>query len=73
MPMLARMVLAMAQRLGASPTDAVAVGEAEGAARAARYDQAPSALEALVADLDRLGFDPDRRRRRRRRRRSDEP
>ena len=58
MPMLARMVLSMARRIGASPTDAVAVGEAEGADRAARYDDAPSALEALVADLDRLGFDP---------------
>ena len=58
MPMLARMVLAMAQRLDASPADAVAVGEAEGAARAVRYDEAPSALEALVADLDHLGFDP---------------
>jgi predicted ArsR family transcriptional regulator len=58
MPMLARMVLAMAQRLGASPTDATAVGETEGAARALRYVDAPSALEALVADLDRLGFDP---------------
>ena len=58
MPMLARMVLAMARRLGANPADAVAVGEAEGATRAAGYDAAPSALEALVADLDRLGFDP---------------
>jgi predicted ArsR family transcriptional regulator len=58
MPMLARMVLSMAQRLGASPTDAEAVGLNEGAARAARYANAPSALEALVADLDRLGFDP---------------
>ncbi len=58
MPMLARMVLAMARRIGASSADAVAVGEAEGAIRAARYDDAPSALEALVADLDRLGFDP---------------
>jgi predicted ArsR family transcriptional regulator len=58
MPMLARMVLAMAQRLGANPADAVAVGEAEGAARAVSYAAAPSALEALVADLDRLGFDP---------------
>ncbi|MDQ3470444.1 MAG: helix-turn-helix domain-containing protein [Actinomycetota bacterium] len=57
-PMLARMVLLMAQRLGASPADAVAVGTAEGAARATSYDTAPSALEALVADLDRLGFDP---------------
>ena len=58
MPMLARMVLAMAQRLGASPTDAAAVGATEGASRALRYASAPSALEALVADLDRLGFDP---------------
>lgn len=58
MPMLARMVLAMARRLGANPADAVAVGEAEGAGRAAGYAAAPSALEALVADLDRLGFDP---------------
>jgi predicted ArsR family transcriptional regulator len=58
MPVLARMVLAMAQRLGASPADAVAVGEDEGRSRAERYDDAPSALEALVADLDRLGFDP---------------
>ncbi|MET0146565.1 MAG: helix-turn-helix domain-containing protein [Ilumatobacteraceae bacterium] len=58
MPMLARMVLSMARRLGASPADAVAVGETEGRSRAARYADAPSALEALVADLDRLGFDP---------------
>ena len=58
MPMLARMVLSMAGRLGAGPADAAAVGEAEGMARAASYEDAPSALEALVADLDRLGFDP---------------
>lgn len=58
MPMLARMVLSMAQRLGASPSDAIAVGATEGRSRASRYDRAPSALEALVADLDRLGFDP---------------
>jgi len=58
MPMLARLVLEMAQRVGASPSDAAAVGEAEGRVRAAAYAHAPSALEALVADLDRLGFDP---------------
>jgi predicted ArsR family transcriptional regulator len=58
MPVLARMALTMARRLGASPADADAVGQTEGAARAARYAAAPSALEALVADLDRLGFDP---------------
>ena len=58
MPMLARLVLEMAHQLDASPADAVAVGAAEGRVRAASYADAPSALEALVADLDRLGFDP---------------
>jgi predicted ArsR family transcriptional regulator len=58
MPMLARMVLHMAQRLNASADDAIAVGVSEGAVRASRYQLAPSTLEALVSDLDRLGFDP---------------
>jgi len=57
-PVLARMVLNMAERLQASPADAAAVGEAEGVARAAVFANAPSTLEALVADLDQLGFDP---------------
>jgi predicted ArsR family transcriptional regulator len=58
MPVLARMVLSLAERLGAGADDAAEVGETEGRARAAAYVDAPSALEALVADLDRLGFDP---------------
>ena len=58
MPVLARMVLAMAARLQASADDAEAVGRPEGALRARPYQQAPSTLEALVSDLDRLGFDP---------------
>ena len=58
MPVLARMVLAMAARLQASADDAEVVGRAEGVARATPYAQAPSTLEALVADLDRLGYDP---------------
>ena len=58
MPVLARMVLAMAARLHASPDDAEAVGRSEGSARASSYRRSPSTLEALVADLDRLGFDP---------------
>ena len=58
MPVLARMVLAMAARLQASADDAEAVGRTEGATRARPYQQAPSTLEALVSDLDRLGFDP---------------
>jgi predicted ArsR family transcriptional regulator len=58
MPMLARMVLHMAQRLNAGSDDAVTVGQTEGAVRADMYRASPSTLEALVADLDRLGFDP---------------
>jgi predicted ArsR family transcriptional regulator len=57
-PVLARMVLNMAERLQASSADAFAVGQVEGAVRAAGYASSPSALEALVDDLDRLGFDP---------------
>jgi predicted ArsR family transcriptional regulator len=58
MPVLARMVLNMAARLRASTDDAEAVGRTEGATRAVPFEDAPSTLEALVADLDRLGFDP---------------
>lgn len=58
MPVLARMVLTMAQQLGAARADAEEVGHAEGAARAVPFQRAPSTLEALVSDLDRLGFDP---------------
>jgi predicted ArsR family transcriptional regulator len=57
-PVLARMVLDMAERLQASAADAFAVGHGEGASRADHYANFPSALEALVDDLDRLGFDP---------------
>lgn len=57
-PVLARMVLSMAKRLQASVADAEAVGADEGRARARPYATAPSTLEALVSDLDRLGFDP---------------
>jgi predicted ArsR family transcriptional regulator len=57
-PVLARMVLSMAKRLQASADDAEAVGTDEGRRRARPYATAPSALEALVSDLDRLGFDP---------------
>jgi predicted ArsR family transcriptional regulator len=58
MPLLARMVLSMAERLGAGPDDAHAVGVDTGAQRAREFADAPSTLEAVVADLDRLGFDP---------------
>ena len=58
MPVLARMVLGLAERLGAGADDAHAVGADEGAARAEPFRSAPSSLEAVVSDLDRLGFDP---------------
>ena len=58
MPMLARMVLSMAEQLGAGADDAHAVGAAEGAERSQRFADSPSSLEAIVADLDGLGFDP---------------
>lgn len=58
MPVLARIVLSMADRLGAQPADAHATGADEGARRALPYRSAASSLEALVSDLDRLGFDP---------------
>jgi predicted ArsR family transcriptional regulator len=58
LPMLARMVLSLADRLGADATDALSVGAAEGRARAQAFRDSPSSLEALVSDLDRLGFDP---------------
>jgi predicted ArsR family transcriptional regulator len=58
MPVLARMVLSMAKRMNAGVDDAEAVGHEEGRRRAVPYRSAPSTLEALVSDLDRLGFDP---------------
>ncbi|MEO6651448.1 MAG: helix-turn-helix domain-containing protein [Ilumatobacteraceae bacterium] len=58
MPMLARLVLAMAERLGAGAADAHAVGRDEGITRSRRFVAARSSLEAIVSDLDLLGFDP---------------
>jgi predicted ArsR family transcriptional regulator len=55
-PMLARMLLRLAASAGVSGEDAADVGRAQGRADApARTD---SCLEALVAELDELGFDP---------------
>jgi len=58
MPLLARMVLAMAERLGADGHDAHAVGVDEGRRRSSPFLRTPSSLEAFVSDLDLLGFDP---------------
>ena len=58
MPMLAGAMVQVARSVGGSADDAAAAGRAQGRADADRYAAAPSALEALVAELDRLGFDP---------------
>ena len=58
MPILAGMLLAIADRLGADHRDAHAIGLDEGSRRSAPFRDAASSLEAFVADLDRLGFDP---------------
>lgn len=58
MPMLARLVLSMAERLGAGAADAHAIGRDEGVARSRPFASASSSLEAIVSDLDVLGFDP---------------
>jgi predicted ArsR family transcriptional regulator len=58
MPLLARMVLRMAEQAGLGAADAAHVGRAQGSADAGPYTDAPSTIEALVDELDRLGFDP---------------
>ncbi len=59
MPLLASMMAQVATLAGGGAGEALEVGRAEGAARAPSYSEAPSCLEALVAELDRLGFDPE--------------
>jgi predicted ArsR family transcriptional regulator len=55
-PLLARMLLRLVASAGTSGDDAADVGRAQG--RADAPAQAASCLEALVAELDELGFDP---------------
>ena len=55
-PMLARMLLRLAVSAGISTEDAVDAGRVQG--RADAPARADSCLEALVAELDVLGFDP---------------
>lgn len=59
LPMLARLVLRLAERAGLTGADAAEIARAQGSADAATYRTAPSTLEALVGELDRLGFDPE--------------
>jgi predicted ArsR family transcriptional regulator len=57
-PILARMLVRLAESVGATGDDAATVGYEQGAADAADHADAPSCLEALVQQLDVLGFDP---------------
>jgi predicted ArsR family transcriptional regulator len=57
-PLLARMLLETAAAAGVAPDEAAEIGRAQGRANSARYADAPSCLEALVRELDVLGFDP---------------
>lgn len=57
-PMLARMLVTLARSVGASGDDAAEVGRVQGAADAEGFADAPSCLEALITQLDVLGFDP---------------
>ncbi len=57
-PLLARMLVRLAESAGASGEDAAEVGRDQGRADAGLHANAASCLEALVAQLDSLGFDP---------------
>jgi len=57
-PLLARMLLETAAAAGVAPDEAAEIGRSQGRANSARYADAPSCLEALVRELDVLGFDP---------------
>jgi predicted ArsR family transcriptional regulator len=61
-PVLARMLLRAASLAGATSEDAVDAGQEQGRADAASAtradDEGQPCLDALVVELDRLGFDP---------------
>ncbi len=57
-PVLARMLLRLAAAARLPAADAVEAGREHGAAAAARADRSVPCEDALVAELDRLGFDP---------------
>jgi predicted ArsR family transcriptional regulator len=57
-PMLARMLVRLAEASGATADDAADVGREQGQVDAGLYTSAASCLEALVDRLDGLGFDP---------------
>jgi predicted ArsR family transcriptional regulator len=56
--LLSTMLLRLVELAGISSADAAEIGRGQGSADAAPYRDAPSSLEALVSQLDRVGFDP---------------
>ena len=57
-PLLARMLVRLAEMVGASGDDAADAGREQGRLDARAYSRAASCLEALVNRLEILGFDP---------------
>ena len=57
-PLLARLLLETAAAAGVGADEAAEIGRAQGRDQSARYADAPSCLEALVRELEVLGFDP---------------
>jgi predicted ArsR family transcriptional regulator len=57
-PMLARMLVRLAALAGASGDEAAEIGREQGRADARLHAHDASCLEALVGELDALGFDP---------------
>ena len=57
-PLLSAMLLQLIELAGVRGVDAVESGRRTGGADADRYLGAPSSLEALVSQHERLGFDP---------------
>jgi predicted ArsR family transcriptional regulator len=59
MPALARMLLTVAAEAGLDGTDAEAAGREQGARDADGFPEGTPCLEALMAQLEFLGFDPE--------------
>lgn len=57
-PMVAQMLLRLADRAGIDGDEAVEVGRDQGRDRAGRHDPALPCSRALMAELGELGFDP---------------
>jgi predicted ArsR family transcriptional regulator len=59
MPALARMLLSVAAEAGLDGNDAEAAGREQGAHEAERFEEGTPCIEALMTQLEYLGFDPE--------------